>query len=46
MGFKHQILASREPSQLLDVTTRHLKTLKAICGAPAVDELLDSCISK
>ena len=41
MGFKHQILAASEPRHLLDITERHLRSLKPVCNAPDVDDLLD-----
>ena len=41
MGFKHQILAATEPRMLLDITERHLRSLKPVCNAPDVDDLLD-----
>ena len=36
MGFKHQILAAPEPRLLLDITERHLKSLKPVCPCDAI----------
>ena len=47
MGFKHQVLASSYPQELLHVTLNHLYQLRAkVEDAPAVLELVDDVISR
>lgn len=46
MGFKHQVVTSSSPHQLIHVTLTHLEALKKLVKSEKVEELIDVAISK
>lgn len=44
MGFKYQIIASTEPSHVLQVTLNHLDAMKALVDNRAVTDLIESAM--
>eukprot|EP00656_Telonema_subtile_P044069 TRINITY_DN50373_c0_g1_i1.p1 TRINITY_DN50373_c0_g1~~TRINITY_DN50373_c0_g1_i1.p1 ORF type:complete len:418 (-),score=126.32 TRINITY_DN50373_c0_g1_i1:9-1262(-) len=46
MGFKHQVVCSTHPREVLYATHNHVEAIRALCRDPAVLQLIDSTVGQ